>query len=433
MRSTITSALLLSICLLIGAPTNGEPPAPDARLAPYSADPDHPWNRLHQALFVRTASDGAKHAHTKDPLLYTGGNKFLLDGEPHRRAVAALDEFLKADLPAEAPVKRLMFQHDLWAAFDYATWYPDEWVHYAKDEPAAVALRSRLAKAVGRLALSDRELAALPDNYALAVKAKTYPPAHDPARPKQPFLPADLFDPAGPWVRFHEDNARPMTQEHFNEVGGRSAHIVFLKLPGGRAATEEYLKELRRDRVKQFPPGTAVAMVRRALAVDASAKLRVTPVTELVQLRVYRRIPALAGPADRQLFQAMPGEQDVYEFVLDRPKLFAGQPGLRAVGPDELEDPFRRHDTDPFTKPAPKPADPDTGAAPPPPPGKQLQSCTGCHAGPGIYSVNSVQRGLNDLGTRFRTYAWDVEVKFTPRNKTMRYDWGMLQGKLEAK
>ncbi len=431
MRITITPFcfLLLALFLIGGAPTNGEPKTPDARLAPYSSDPGHPWNRLHHALFVRTTADGSKHAHTTDPLLYTGGNKFLLDGEPHRRAVAALDEFLKADPSAEAPVKRLMLQHDLWAAFDYATWYPDNWVHSAKDEPAAIALRARLAKAIGRLALSDRELAALPDNYAEAVTAKTYPAAHDPARPSQPFLPADLFDPAGPWVRFHEDNTKPMTQEHFNEVGGRSAHIVFLKLPGGRAATEEYLKALRRDHVTQFPPGTAVAMVRRALAVDASAKLRVTPVTELVQIRVYRRVPALDGPADLPHFQTKPGEQDVYEFVLDRPKLFAG---LRAVGPDEAEDPFRRNDTDPFTKPAPKPAAPDIGAAPPPP-GKQLQSCTGCHAGPGIYSVNSMQRGLKDSGTRFRTYAWDVELNFTPYNKTKRYDWGMLQGRLEAK
>ena len=26
------------------------------------------------------------------------------------------------------PVKRFALQHDLWAAFDYAAWYPDDWV-----------------------------------------------------------------------------------------------------------------------------------------------------------------------------------------------------------------------------------------------------------------------------------------------------------------
>ena len=64
-----------------------------ARAAPYAADPGYLWNRLHQALFVRTAAGGIRHVHTTDPLLYRDGT-FLLDGEPHRRAVGLLDEFL---------------------------------------------------------------------------------------------------------------------------------------------------------------------------------------------------------------------------------------------------------------------------------------------------------------------------------------------------
>src|SRR4029079_12831817 len=96
--------------------------------------------------------------------------------------------------------------------------------------------------------------------------------------PERPYLPPDLFDPAGPWVRFHESNWHPMTEKHFAGAGGRAAHVVFLRLPGGRAETEQYLKQLRpvepfledmhRHSLKQFPEGTMVAMVRRALAVD---------------------------------------------------------------------------------------------------------------------------------------------------------------------
>ena len=63
---------------------------------------------------------------------------------------------------------------------------------------------------IGGLALSDRELAALPDNYALAVKSKQYAAAYDAEHPDRPFLPPDLFDAAGPWVRFHETTAKPM-------------------------------------------------------------------------------------------------------------------------------------------------------------------------------------------------------------------------------
>src|SRR5262249_54893168 len=149
------------------------------------------------------------------------------------------------------------------------------------------------------------------------------------------------FDAKGPWVRFHEATALPMAEQHFEGAGGRAVHVIFLRLPGGRAATEQYLKDLHREEpflkeahrhsVKQFPPGTMVAMVRRALTVDQSAKVRVTPVTELVQLRVYRRIPR--DPEAN--FHGDFGEQDVYEFVLDRAKLFAGEHGLRAVRPKD--------------------------------------------------------------------------------------------------
>ncbi len=420
----ITKPLAIFVCLLplpavIGGPSVAPPPrAIDARFAPYSHDPDHSWNRLHQALFVREA--GGRRVHTTDPLLYRGGT-FLLEGESHRKALAALDRFL-GDRATDAPLKRLFLQHDLWAAFDYAAWYPDEWVHKSKYEPAAVALRNRLAQAVGRLALDDRALAALPDNYALALESKQYPTAHDPKHPDRPFLPADLLDLAGPWVRFHETTSKPMTQRHFDGAGGRAAHVVFLRLPDGRAATERYLKELKRDAVTQFPPGTMVAMVRRALTVDAAAKVRVTPVTELVQIRVYRRIPADPGANLKGDF----GEQDVYEFVLDREKLFAGQHGLRAVGPDDPAEPSFERDVgaDPFERTR-RPLAPET---------TQLKTCIQCHQAPGVRSVLSMERGLRGTdATGFRTYTWDVEMKYTVHSKAKRYDWGLLQGKLEAK
>jgi hypothetical protein len=54
-------------------------------------------------------------------LFYRGG-RFLLVGEPHRRAIKLLDQ-LAADMevwPKLNPLKRLYLQRDLWAAFDYA-------------------------------------------------------------------------------------------------------------------------------------------------------------------------------------------------------------------------------------------------------------------------------------------------------------------------
>jgi hypothetical protein len=165
-----------------------------------------------------------------------------------------------------------------------------------------------------------------------------------------------------------------------------------------------------------------VAMVRRALAVDRSAKVRVTPVTELVQIRVYRQIPkdARNGP--------LPEEQDVCEFVLDRGMLFAGKHGLRAIGADDVQEPFERHEgADPFEERGPRRHRAEM------PSGPQLKTCIQCHNSPGVRSVLSMQRGLRSQHAEiFRTYAWDVEMNSTVTAKVKRFNWGLLQGILEA-
>ena len=438
MRATYSSMLAAWATLMgISIAFTVEPEAAlEARFPPYSADPDHPWNKLHRALFVREL-DGRRLIHKTDPLLYRGGT-FLFAGQSHRQAVTALDQFLAtpADPPGDDPLKRLFLQRDLWAAFDYAAWYPDDWVLKSEYEPGAVAIRTRLAKAIASLRLSERELAALPDNYSLAVKSREYAADYDREHPERPFLPADLFDPKGAWVRFHEasSGAQPMTAKHFDGAGGRAVHVVFLRLPGGRAATEEYVKNLspelpllehgHRLSVKQFPEGTMVAMVRRALAIDQATKVRATPLTELVQIRVFRRIPR----EPEANFHGDFGEQDVYEFILDRAKLFAGEPGLQAVGRDDPAEPHfdRSEMSNPFERNNPFA-----------PHGPQLKTCIQCHQAPGIYSLASMKRGLgkDSQGSRenFRTYAWDVEVNSTVRAKVEQYKWGLLQAMLEAR
>src|SRR5687768_1618457 len=123
-------------------------PRPDRRMSPYAPEAARLWNRLHRALFVRTAADGTARTHVTDPLLYRGGT-FLLEGDSHRHAVKLLDEFVgTAGAEGDDPRKRLLLQRDLWAAFDYVAWYPDDWVHHSKHERAAVALRRGLATAI---------------------------------------------------------------------------------------------------------------------------------------------------------------------------------------------------------------------------------------------------------------------------------------------
>ncbi len=438
-------------------PPVSEPPAPTkapaslsaSQRAPYSADEKHPWNELHREFFVRTSRDGGQHLHTTDPHLYRGGT-WLLEGKSHETAIRLLDRFLasSSDRLIDHAAKRLMLQRDLWGAFDYAAWYPDDWVFKSSREPAAKTLRGRLARSIGRLALEPGEIDALQDNYAQAVKERTFLPDYEPSHPERPFLPDSLFDAHGPWVRFHEATAEPMASRHFDGAGGRAAHVIFLRLPEGREATEAYLAGLSRDTITeysaqgeaeaneqevarfgvipkrwrpitQFPQGTMVAMVRRALAVDSESKLRATPITELVQIRVYRRIPC--DPRANKLNGDF-GEQDVFEFALDRQELYAGRPGLRLVGPDALIESFERREPDPYADDARRV---DAISC--------TRSCIECHQAPGVYSMLSMERGFNNpLGVKFREYAWDVEMRYTTMAKVKGYEWGLLQGLLEG-
>ena len=96
------------------------PPAPSAGLAQvtiYDPDPQHLWNRLHRALWVRTGRDGKEYGHDRlDPLLWSE-TKHLLQGNSHEQAVAVLDEFLAehGEKLVKDPLKRAILQRDLWA------------------------------------------------------------------------------------------------------------------------------------------------------------------------------------------------------------------------------------------------------------------------------------------------------------------------------
>jgi hypothetical protein len=169
-------------------------------------------------LFVRTASDNKSYGRDElDPLLWPG-SKYLLAGERHKRVVALLDEFLAKDGHnlVKDPLKRAVLQHDLWAVFDWLA-NPTAPYQYRADDvpPEARALQVRLAKAIRRLALSAEEIRRLPDNYTAAITARAFPTRHDPEQPERAFLPADLFDPDGPWVLLGEHMA-PNAVQHIH-------------------------------------------------------------------------------------------------------------------------------------------------------------------------------------------------------------------------
>ena len=137
-----------------------------------------------------------------------------------------------------------------------------------------------------------------------------------------------------------------------------------------------------------------------------------TPLTESVQIRIYREVPAGVTGAM--------GVQDFFEFELSRVLLLAAEAGgLRAVTPHETK--FRifgSHGEDVFEK--------NTENRP-------LQ-CVNCHAGPGVQSLGSLEalfpphplisdsvEGDSQFGSLYR------EASATLYWKETRYDWGLLK------
>jgi hypothetical protein len=411
----------------------------------YDTDPEHLWNRLHEAIFGRVGPDGRTYGRDRlDPLLWVG-SKHLLEEQSNKRAVALLEEFLKTkgEKRVEGPLKRAMLQRDLWLVFnwlegEHANFYeptlkPEE-VRAARDR-----LRRLLAAVIRRLAIAPDQLEKLPDNYAAAVASGEFARQFDPLHPDKPYLPADLFAADGAWVCAGRSDG-PVAPEHLRDTGTNvftnSTFLLFLRLPAGRAATVDYLKRLRSfdqpplvgakdpgngvkhlpsPKLPPLPVGTEVALVRRALLISASNKPTATALTESVQLRIYREVPEITSRAVSATMQyGTAGDrrarswQSFQEYQLSRTRLFAGRAGgLRAVGPDELDlvTPFLGWYRDEFENADYRSGDRSFAE------GSQnpiKHECFQCHGLPGTASFNSYFnfRGhLNDDDTTARPFA----------------------------
>jgi hypothetical protein len=249
---------LFALCLLAGVAlacflTSSGPAEPPAKTAPerslYHADPEHMWNRLHEALFVRVGPDGHTYGRDRlEPLLWHR-SKHLLEKRSHKRAVALLEEFLKnkGEALVEDPLKRAVLQCDLWLVFNwlegshgksYVPMLTSKEVQAARDR-----LRRPLAAVIGRLALTQDQIKKLPDNYAAAVASGAFARRFDAERPDKPYLTCSR-----PMARVCVGRPDgPVAPEHLRDDGSKvftnSVFLLLLRLPdGGRAATLDYLR-----------------------------------------------------------------------------------------------------------------------------------------------------------------------------------------------
>jgi hypothetical protein len=406
----------------------------------YDSDPEHPWNRLHALLYSRTGPDGRIYDHEGLEPLFLPGSKFLTEGPSHQEAVSALDAFLKekADERIRDPLKRAIFQRDLWAVFSATVPDPERAVRIDErtgritstdrledigDAATEVERRTsrrqlqrRLVQIMRRVALKPDEVAALPENLSQAVKAGTFPDSFNPKEPGRAFLPRDLLEVDGPWIPVsnlsRESEDLPTAPEHTRFTRGRSVFVVLLRLPEGRTATAAFLKKMREGEILQLPKGAQTALLRRTLLIDSSGNLRESPLTESLQIRVYKK-------------------QDLgipFMLTLRRKDLFAGRNGgLLPVGQAETSYfDFQTRGVDVFEEAVLPPAE------------AVMQTCSHCHTRTdgreGIYSVNTIyaprDAGPTTTGLCSTTLSMESERTIGWVRKT--YTWGLLQGLWEA-
>lgn len=433
--AVLQATLLVSICFFVaGERTRAEPKLAEVPItAIYHPDREHLWNRIHAAFQIRIGPDGRSYGEDRlEPLLWYR-SKYLLEGMPAERAEAVLEEFLrdKGESLIDDPIKRAVLQRDLWLV--------SNWLSSKHNNEARKRLEPLLTKVIRKLALTAQQIAKLPDNYAASVASKKYASAFDSTKPERSYLPADLFQPDGPWVSVGRTDG-PTAPSHIRG-DTNSKFLIFLKLPGGRDKTLEFLKALAafdklpmlpNDDVRtqrsfahlpnpalpQWPKGTEVALVRRALLIDSSGNIVASPLTESVQLRAMSTdAPALTAEAiDKMAARTGTGGQLFAKFQLRRTELFGGKAGgLRDVSDErDFETGFNTHGFDEFEQPPsndrPFPERAYHFA-------NNRASCVACHSAPGVYGFNSPPFFAFGLPSRF-----DFDAK----------DWGRLKSALLA-
>jgi hypothetical protein len=449
MQFSVAVMLLAVLTATLSGRGDPRPPSESSAgaVAIYDPDASHIWNRLHATFFVREDLPGTELLpDALDPPLWYH-TMYLLAQPSHRKALRVLDEFLQthAENLIHDPVKRAILQRDLWAVFD---WSVETAPGYEKEKRE---LQARLTEILRRLALMPEQFGSLPDNYAQAVASGEFAKEYDPEHREHAFLPPDLFDPQGPWVELEgQGKPLPVAEQHDSFFSGRSSFLVFLRLPGGRKATFDYLKTLWNSPVPlvpsphlsplqdeapepdlpQLPAGTQVALVRQMTLFDNQGRLAASPITESVQMRVYRSVTPSTAPAvgiDQMITKS---GQDFYAIRLSRPLLFAHQSGgLKAARLDERD--FALFGV----------SGPDEGS-----PGHYaslaayhpvVKACVMCHRELGIQSLNVRGRLLkpNPLQQDHPTEAFgprwwqDARVLSWKRDQN---DWCLLSGYLKS-
>ncbi len=333
--------------------------------------------------------------------------------------MAALEEFLrdKGETLIDDPLERAILQRDLWLV--------SNWLASKQPDDTHKELARLLAEVIRRLALTPEQIAELPDNYAATVATKKHAAGFDAEKPERPYLPADLFKPDGPWVSVGRTEG-PTAPFHVRDIPN-STFLIFLKFSSGRDKTLAFLKALAafdkplllpnadektkrsfthlpNPALPQWPKGTEVALVRRALLIDSSRRVVASPLTESVQLRAMSAdAPAVtAKTVDKIALRTGTGGQVFAEFQLRRAESVGGKAGgLRDVSDErDIGSGFNSHGFDEFNEPQSQQRPFPQRAYPF---ANNRASCVTCHSAPGVYGFNSISTFAFGLPSTVRT------------------------------
>lgn len=220
----------------------------DAPLPIYDADPDHLWNRLFAAFYIRPRVLPATDTHP-ELTRYEGGDviEFLAWGSTtywsseavSRKVTPLLDEFSDsggAGLVTQ-PIRRAVLQHDLWAVYDHLIALNIQRTGDLATRRRRDRLCQKLARCLQRLALTQSELDQLPDTYRLAVASGNFARAHD-FDSERDYLPHGLLTNRDEWVevdfyypKMHEDIMDRFISLHARSLQGRSHYRISIVSP----------------------------------------------------------------------------------------------------------------------------------------------------------------------------------------------------------
>lgn len=437
--------------------------------AVYDPDPQHLWNRLFAAFYVRQVEvvdrvvvDGeAEHGvpqivvlgpEVLDPPLGRHA-RFLLDDAPFHKCNEILDEFLSSDGAqlVDDPLKRVLLQRDLWAVFDVLAADPKHashgmWLEGGLPELTPAHLQHReilsrkLAAIMRAVALSAEEVRRLPDTYQLAVDSRAFRTEPEGSEPPH-YLPADLFDPHGAWQQIVYGEAEGGLFGHTHQTDGRSVFRVFWRLPEP-AGTPEQLQRWLTDHQRSMqalrasldqlpdegrerqraeaeggraqedlPVGSRFVLLRQLICLDDQFTPMATGIVESVLIRVV--LAPIEPPANgvAQLFES---------FEMSRSLLLADQRGgLRPTHPgseqfDGLSLLGRLH-TGPQGRLSVGRPFPD--------------NCTKCHFGKTLSGESTIQATVRSLraGIEVHSPHSTIQAERTIRWKLQRDDFQRLR------